>query len=317
MDILDQGLDVSQDKTDESPGSDEVKILQDDGDVTDDHTGLSGVQVQNPLTIDPSGVQYQFRANTGQGPVTYRVVQVAAQDGTDPQPQVVTTTGLPAGAQVAVVQNPFNSSSPTPDNQPDTRFTYFPTVSVGAGDVDTSHTEVTNALAGQAGITTANWQQDANLPQGQFYVMMSPQDVLQGQRNIAPRTGFTPKLEGRSSRDDRRRATHNEVERRRRDKINNWIVQLSKLVPDCTAEHTKGGQLGSKGGILSKACDYINELRAANARMQETMKDSERLSVDIELLRQQCEELKNENMLLRTHMQQHGIVLPDISGTGT
>ena len=51
----------------------------------------------------------------------------------------------------AVVQNPFNSSSPTPDNQPDTRFTYFPTVSVGAGDVDTSHTEVTNALAGQAG----------------------------------------------------------------------------------------------------------------------------------------------------------------------
>ena len=47
------------------------------------------------------------------------------------------------------------------------------------------------------------------------------------------------------------------------------------------------------------------------------MKDSERLSVDIELLRQQCEELKNENMLLRTHMQQHGIVLPDISGNGT
>ena len=34
------------------------------------------------------------------------------------------------------------------------------------------------------------------------------------------------------------------VERRRRDKINNWIVQLSKLVPDCSAEQTKGGQLG-------------------------------------------------------------------------
>ena len=39
---------------------------------------------------------------TSIGPVTYRVVQVAAQDGTDPQPQVVTTTGLPAGAQVVV-----------------------------------------------------------------------------------------------------------------------------------------------------------------------------------------------------------------------
>ena len=40
------------------------------------------------------------------------------------------------------------------------------------------------------------------------------------------------------------------VERRRRDKINNWIVTLSKLVPDCTTEHTKGGQLGVGGSVL-------------------------------------------------------------------
>jgi hypothetical protein len=49
------------------------------------------------------------------------------------------------------------------------------------------------------------------LKTGQFYVMMSPQEVLQNtQRTIAPRTSFSPKLEGRSTRDDRRRATHNE-----------------------------------------------------------------------------------------------------------
>lgn len=47
----------------------------------------------------------------------------------------------------------------------------------------------------------------------------------------------------RTARDDRRRATHNEVERRRRDKINNWIVKLSKLVPDCTMDQTKQGQV--------------------------------------------------------------------------
>ncbi len=49
-------------------------------------------------------------------------------------------------------------------------------------------------------------------PPGQFYVMMSPQDVLQaGQRTIAPRTGITPRIEGaRTTRDERRRATHNE-----------------------------------------------------------------------------------------------------------
>lgn len=31
------------------------------------------------------------------------------------------------------------------------------------------------------------------------------------------------------------------VERRRRDKINNWIVQLSKIIPDCNADNSKTG----------------------------------------------------------------------------
>ncbi|XP_053408136.1 upstream stimulatory factor 2-like isoform X2 [Mercenaria mercenaria] len=288
MDILDEALDGSQGKED-SAASDEVQITQPD----DDQSGLAqGGQ----LTIDPTNLQYQFRADTGQGAVTYRVVQVATQDGTEHQAQVV-STGFPAGAQ-AVIQSPFSSGSPTADAQPDTRFTYFPaSVAGGAGDVVTTQADAAVALAGQG---------------GQFYVMMSPQDVLQGQRNIAPRTNFQPKIEGgRTSRDDRRRATHNEVERRRRDKINNWIVQLSKLVPDCTAEQSKAGQLGSKGGILSKACDYITDLRQANGRLSETVKETERLNVDNELLRQQIEELKNENMLLRTTLQQHGIVPPD------
>ncbi|XP_053408135.1 upstream stimulatory factor 2-like isoform X1 [Mercenaria mercenaria] len=301
MDILDEALDGSQGKED-SAASDEVQITQPD----DDQSGLAqGGQ----LTIDPTNLQYQFRADTGQGAVTYRVVQVATQDGTEHQAQVV-STGFPAGAQ-AVIQSPFSSGSPTADAQPDTRFTYFPaSVAGGAGDVVTTQADAAVALAGQGGLQAGAWQQDS--AQGQFYVMMSPQDVLQGQRNIAPRTNFQPKIEGgRTSRDDRRRATHNEVERRRRDKINNWIVQLSKLVPDCTAEQSKAGQLGSKGGILSKACDYITDLRQANGRLSETVKETERLNVDNELLRQQIEELKNENMLLRTTLQQHGIVPPD------
>ena len=47
---------------------------------------------------------------------------------------------------------------------------------------------------------------------GQFYVMMSPHDALGGQRSIAPRThSFSSKLDGsRPTRDDRKRATHNE-----------------------------------------------------------------------------------------------------------
>ncbi|NXD74554.1 USF1 factor, partial [Eolophus roseicapillus] len=80
---------------------------------------------------------------------------------------------------------------------------------------------------------------------GQFFVMMSPQEVLQGgpQRSIAPRAHpYSPKSEApRATRDEKRRAQHNEVERRRRDKINNWIVQLSKIIPDCSMENTKSG----------------------------------------------------------------------------
>lgn len=152
----------------------------------------------------------------------------------------------------------------------------------------------------------------------------------------------------RTSRDEKRRAQHNEgeqwpqflssllpikesdkrnlfkteqyfvccfiVERRRRDKINNWIVQLSKTIPDCTLDSTKTGQVGfslsgsslqvtsngavwchflpcglwqSKGGILSKACDYIQELRQSNNRLAEELNTLERLRMDNQLLRQE------------------------------
>lgn len=46
----------------------------------------------------------------------------------------------------------------------------------------------------------------------------------------------------------------------------------------------------SKGGILSKACDYIRELRQSNQRLQESYKDVERVEMDNELLRQQVSE---------------------------
>uniref|UniRef100_A0A8V5GN96 Upstream stimulatory factor 2 n=1 Tax=Melopsittacus undulatus TaxID=13146 RepID=A0A8V5GN96_MELUD len=114
------------------------------------------------------------------------------------------------------------------------------------------------------------------------------------------------KLEGpRVPRDERRRAQHNEVERRRRDKINNWIVQLSKIIPDCGTDNSKSG--ASKGGILSKACDYVRELRQSNQRLQETLKEAERLHMDNDLLRHQMEELKSENAVLRAQLQQRGL----------
>lgn len=286
----------SHEKTEDSLG-------QSDDEASDDQQRHHLV-ADATLAIDP--IHYhQYRADGQDGAqVTYRVVQVsqAAGDGE----AIMTTASLPPGTQVAqaVIQSPFGTGagSPRTDGM-ETRFAY---VSAGGGDGDTA--SATAVLTNQ--VTPA-----------QFYVMMSPQDVLQSQRNIAPRANHYSSGKGenpRAARDDRRRATHNEVERRRRDKINNWIVNLSKLVPDSMPDHIKQGPAGnaatsaqSKGGILAKACDYITDLRSANAKLSEGLKDAERAILDNEVLRQQLEDLKQENVLLRAQLQQHGL-LPDI-----
>ncbi|KAK3782453.1 hypothetical protein RRG08_025475 [Elysia crispata] len=334
--MLEQALDSSQDKSNDSADQDDLRLtatvdtdlvckvkqelnqldgssmelsgtVEADLDQTDEQAAaLASVQQQQgTITIDPT-LQYQIRADNNAGQVTYRVVQVT-HDGTEATSQVMSGATAFTTGQQAVIQSPFsNGGSPTGESG-DARFAYFPTTAAageaGAAVVTTQGQEA-GVAAGALGPVAAG---------GQFYVMMSPQDVLQGQRQIAPRTSFSPKLEGgRSARDDRRRATHNEVERRRRDKINNWIVQLSKLVPDCAQEPIKQTQ-ASKGGILSKACEYIQELRSTNNRLAESLKEAERLGVDNELLRQQCAQLRTENQLIKQQLQQHGIVL-EING---
>jgi hypothetical protein len=72
-------------------------------------------------------------------------------------------------------------------------------------------------------------------------------------RQVQPRSQPTQIIDARAfgrigvvktnTRDDKKRATHNEVERRRRDKINGWISKLSKIVPTCTDESTNKGQV--------------------------------------------------------------------------
>uniref|UniRef100_A0A3Q2X0B4 Upstream transcription factor 2, c-fos interacting n=1 Tax=Haplochromis burtoni TaxID=8153 RepID=A0A3Q2X0B4_HAPBU len=240
---------------------------------------------------------------------TEEVVQLQEGEavGTDEQ-TAVTITGVPqtafadhnvqyqfrtdnSGGQ-AVIQNPFsNGGSPGGETVGgETRFAYFPAATVSDGTA----TAVSVQATADPTITQAG---------GQFYVMMSPPEVLQTatQRTIAPPS---PHI-------DRRRAQHNEVERRRRDKINNWIVTLSKIIPDCSIDSRTGA---SKGGILSKACDYIRELRQNNQRLQDSYKEVERVEMDNELLRQQIEELKNDNALLRAQLQQHGI---EVNGDAT
>jgi len=157
-----------------------------------------------------------------------------------------------------------------------------------------------------------------NSMNGQLFVIGSPQEVFaqQNQRNIVPRSHQNIQIEsvkGSSSsqcrpRDDRRRATHNEVERRRRDKINHWIMKLSKIIPECSQDSGKGSfETQSKGGILAKACDYIMELRACNQRLIEFGKENEQLATELEVVSRQLEEARHENDQLRAQLVDHGI----------
>ncbi|KAK5883186.1 hypothetical protein CesoFtcFv8_019546 [Champsocephalus esox] len=315
MDMLEQSLDSSgsHDKRE----TEEVVQLQEGESVgTVEQTAVTITGVPQAAFTDHN-VQYQFRTENSGGQVTYRVVQVtddhleASADGSGAVSVVSAAAfaGAPQAVAQAVIQNPFsNGGSPGGETVGgETRFAYFPATTVSDGTAVSVQTTSDPTIA-QAG--------------GQFYVMMSPTEVLQAApRALAPRTHtYTAdlgesemlqhgssnwKVEGpRAPRDERRRAQHNEVERRRRDKINNWIVTLSKIIPDCSLDSRTGA---SKGGILSKACDYIRELRQSNQRLQESYKEVERVEMDNELLRQQIEDLKNDNALLRAQLQQHGV----------
>ncbi|XP_043995478.1 upstream stimulatory factor 2 isoform X2 [Gambusia affinis] len=326
MEMLEQSLEGSVSHAKQE--TEEVVQLQEGETVGTDGQAVTITSVPQAAFTD-HGVQYQFRTENNGGQVTYRVVQVtedqleatAEATGAVSVVSAAAFAGAPQAVAQAVIQNSFsNGGSPGGDAVGgETRFAYFPAAAVTDGTA-------VSVQGADPAITQAG---------GQFYVMMSPSEVLQtaSPRTIAPRTHtYTTKVDGpRAPRDERRRAQHNEVERRRRDKINNWIVTLSKLIPDCSVD-TRTGAVSlpaptrpaptrpafltmrvtlcvaqSKGGILSKACDYIRELRQNNQRLQDGYKEVERVEMDNELLRQQMEELKNENALLRAQLQQHGV----------
>ncbi|XP_072310672.1 upstream stimulatory factor 1 isoform X3 [Eucyclogobius newberryi] len=269
-------------------------------------------------------IKYLFKTEGAGGQVTYRVIQVS--DGqleaqTDGAAAVSLVAGFPATSQT-VTQAVFSQSEGLDgDGSAETQYTYYPATIADA----TTGTMVTT-------VQTADTLLGQPTPTGQLYVMMSPQEVLTGAnpRSIAPRTQpYLAKQDApRGSRDDKRRAQHNEVERRRRDKINNWIVQLSKTIPDCNVDYTKTGQVSlcsyltiskflkkdtfssvqSKGGILSKACEYIKELRQSNLKLGEDISTLDRLQIDNQLLRQEVEDWKSKNQILRNLLRQNGIV---------
>lgn len=58
---------------------------------------------------------------------------------------------------------------------------------------------------------------------------------------------------------------------------------------------------------MARACEYIQELTASHTQLASSIKE-------VELLRQQNDELKHENAILRATLQQNGIDLPEYTG---
>ncbi|XP_061718243.1 upstream stimulatory factor 1 isoform X1 [Cydia pomonella] len=138
------------------------------------------------------------------------------------------------------------------------------------------------------------------LPDGEFFVISNPVEVF-GTGTAQKKTIRTERLQAKAvtakKRDDKRRATHNEVERRRRDKINNWITKLAALVPNSGLPDT-----ASKGGILAKACDHITELTEKQKRLEKLEVEKEKLVLEILRLNQELTELRKENVTMRNQL---------------
>ncbi|CAF87750.1 unnamed protein product, partial [Tetraodon nigroviridis] len=258
-----------------SPEPDGNVAVSEEGSVATAEDPAAIATIQSAATFGDQPIKYVFKTEGTGGQVTYRVIQVSdgqLEGQTDGAAAVSLVAGFPATSQTVPHEGMEG------DGGAEAQYAYYPaTIAEATAGTMVTTVQASDTLLGQTA------------PAGQVYVMMPPQEVLAGsnQRTIAPRTQpYLAKQETpRGSRDEKRRAQHNEVERRRRDKINNWIVQLSKTIPDCNIDYTKTGQ--SKGGILSKACDYIKELRQSNLKLGEDVGSLDRLRMDNQLLRQE------------------------------
>lgn len=149
-------------------------------------------------------------------------------------------------------------------------------------------------------------------PVNNVYVIGPPNNEIYTTRQtnhklIAPRTGSVVENRhntGHTYRDNVRRVMHNAIERKRRDKINNWIIKLSTIIPGCNESSKPGYDNQSKGGILEKAFCYISDLKEENEKLEELSDQNEKLSTELTLKTKQLELALRENRELKMLLRQ-------------
>ncbi|XP_042530403.1 upstream stimulatory factor 1-like [Dipodomys spectabilis] len=246
-------------------------------------------------------VRYVFKANH-ENQLTSRVAQVSEGqvDGQTKGPGTISGHPDAQPTTHAAIQTAFTS-----DAAADTKET-----AVGPYCTYFLSLEVEDRKGGTTSGSTAATvsRRRATPPFNGPLLMTSPQEVLGGSlQSVVPRSHpYYPKPRSPwTTQDVERRIQHNKVERRCQDKINSWIMELAKIIPDCSMEYPKSGP--SKAGILSKAWEYIQELRQSNQWLSEETQGLVQLQLDNDDLRQQVEDLKTKNLLLRAQLQHHGL----------
>ncbi|CAF3166652.1 unnamed protein product [Rotaria socialis] len=102
----------------------------------------------------------------------------------------------------------------------------------------------------------------------------------------------------------KRRATHNAVERRRRDRINQHIQQLSKLIPDCS-NYVKNQ---SKTVVLEKTIAHLHELRTQNLALVKQTVDAGIILHENDLLRERIRAVEQENEVLKSLLTKQNLL---------
>eukprot|EP00123_Amoebidium_parasiticum_P011627 comp20822_c0_seq1/m.27461 comp20822_c0_seq1/g.27461 ORF comp20822_c0_seq1/g.27461 comp20822_c0_seq1/m.27461 type:complete len:164 (-) comp20822_c0_seq1:491-982(-) len=98
-----------------------------------------------------------------------------------------------------------------------------------------------------------------------------------------------------------RRESHNAVERRRREAINQGIGELGDLLASSGVVQMQHKM--NKGTILGKAVEYIGFLQSVNQQMAEKMKDTTQQQADeLNKLAQELTELATENEQLKLRL---------------
>lgn len=112
----------------------------------------------------------------------------------------------------------------------------------------------------------------------------------------------------RSNRDDKKRATHNEIERRRRDKISTWISQLGMLLP--VSSHNKSE---SKGETLIKVCEYITEIQGQKKKLTDKCSEFKAIKESLRQLEEDVSAGLEENGYLKDDLLKCGFQLEQVT----